>query len=86
MGRAGEQSGGLQRSAGLEATARVRLERQRAAFDALPAGEARTRLRDLMLARAEELLSVNPEAADALLEFLPETDRDKLLEAFFGRA
>lgn len=86
MGRAGEQSGGLQRGAGLEATARVRLERQRAAFDALPAGEARNCLRDMMLARAEELLSVNPEAADALLEFLPEADRDKLLADFFEKS
>ena len=86
MGRASEQSGGVQRGAGLEATARIRLERQRAAFEALPAGEARSQLRDLMLSRAEELLSVNPEAADALLEFLPEADRSKLLEVFFGRA
>lgn len=85
MGRAGEQSGGLKRGAGLEATARVRLERQRSAFDGLPAGEARTRLRELMLARAEELLSVNPEAADALLEFLPENDRNKLLADFFEK-
>lgn len=84
MGRAGELSGGERRCSGLEASARMRLGRQRAAFDALPTGEARARLTALMLARAEELLSVNPEAADVLFEFLPEADRNRLLADFFG--
>jgi hypothetical protein len=63
---------------------RSRLMRQRQAFAALEDGPAKEDFRRAVLARAEELLQLNPEAADALLEFLPKDDRDRLLSGFFG--
>jgi hypothetical protein len=62
---------------------RSRLRRQRRAFAALDEGPAKERLRRAILDRAEELLQINPEAADALLEFMPHKDRDDLLAGFF---
>ena len=67
---------------GVEST-RARLGRQRRAFAALESGPAKENFRLAVLSRAEELLQLNPEAADALLEFLPEEDRDRLLAGFF---
>lgn len=60
-----------------------RVRRQRDAFAALAEGPAKEQFRKAMLARAEELLSINPEAADALLEFLPKDDRERVLAGFF---
>jgi hypothetical protein len=65
------------------AAAQARLGRQRQAFAALESGAAKENFRLAVLSRAEELLQVNPEAADALLEFLPEEDRERLLAGFF---
>ena len=65
--------------------ARVRVTRQRETFAALTDGAAKDDFRRAILARAEELLSINPEAADALLEFLPKDDRERLLAGFFER-
>ena len=62
---------------------RSRLMRQRQAFAALEDGPAKDGFRRAILTRAEELIQVNPEAADALLEFLPKEDRDRLLACFF---
>lgn len=62
---------------------RSRLRQQRQAFAALDDGPAKDRLRRAILSRAEELLQLNPEAADALLEFVPQKDRDALLAGFF---
>lgn len=49
----------------------------------MESGPAKENFRLVVLSRAEELLQLNPEAADALLEFLPEEDRDRLLAGFF---
>jgi hypothetical protein len=85
MGIASQQSarrvgGGAVEGAG---AARSRLTRQRQAFAELEDGPAKEGFRRAVLTRAEELLQVNPEAADALLEFLPKEDRDRLLAGFF---
>ena len=64
---------------------KARVERQRTAFHALHPNNAKDRFRKAMLDRAWELLDVGEcEAADALLEFLPEQDADKLLDELFG--
>jgi hypothetical protein len=64
----------------------ARIARQRAAF-AENLGPARAELQRLMLDRAWELLDAGEaEAADALLEFVPEAEADALLEEFFGDA
>lgn len=64
---------------------RVRVRRQRETYAALPEGTAKENFRRAILARAEELLPINPEAADALLEFLPKDDRERVLAGFFER-
>lgn len=69
----------------VSAAARTRVRRQRDAYAALPDGPAKESFRRSILARAEELLSINPEAADALLEFLPKDDRERVLAGFFDR-
>ncbi len=73
-------------SAGESANAaRTRVRRQRETFRRLEDGAAKEDFRRAVLARAEELLPINPEAADALLEFLPKEDRESLLTGFFER-
>lgn len=63
---------------------RARVLCQRAIWKALPASEAKDRLREAMLAQAWTLLDAGKgEACDALLEFLPEEDQDRLLREFF---
>lgn len=66
-------------------TNRIRVRRQREAYAALPECVAKDDFRRAILARAEELLPINPEAADALLEFLPKDDRERVLAGFFER-
>ena len=67
---------------------RRRVAEQRAAFDAaVPPGPARDQLEKAMLDRAWSLLDAGLsgcEAADALLEWLPEAAGDKLLEEYFA--
>jgi len=63
----------------------MRVRRQREAYAALPECAAKDEFRKVILARAEELLHINPEAADALLEFLPKDDRERILAGFFER-
>ncbi|WP_331326465.1 hypothetical protein [Methylobacterium fujisawaense] len=63
---------------------KIRVMRQRALWRALPDCEPKEALRKAMLDQAWELLDANRgEACDALLEFLPESDQDQLLRAFF---
>lgn len=87
MGVAGRDGGrGFGPAAGEGSGAnRMRVRRQRDAYAALPEGVAKDNFRDAILARAEELLHINPEAADALLEFLPKDDRERVLAGFFER-
>ena len=62
----------------------ARIERQRAAFRG-NLGPARAELEQLMLDRAWELLDANEcEAADALLEFVPQEAAAALLDEYFG--
>lgn len=62
----------------------ARCARQRSAWNAVYPNGAKDRFRDAMLQRAWELLEAGEaEAADALLEFLPEADGRKLLDEFF---
>lgn len=61
----------------------ARIARQREAFRA-NLGPARAELQRLMLDRAWELLDAGEaEAADALLEFVPEAEAEALLREFF---
>lgn len=83
-GQDGDRGFGQTGGDGTGAT-RARVRRQREAFAALADGAAKDNFRKAIVARAEELLSINPEAADALLEFLPKEDRERLLAGFFER-
>jgi hypothetical protein len=63
-----------------------RIARQRAVFDKYWRDPEHDPIRLAMLRRAYEILVVDriaPEAADALLEFLPEEDAQKLLDLCF---
>ena len=63
---------------------KARVLRQRGIWRALPAGEPKDRLREAMWAQAWTLLDAGKgEACDALLEFLPKEDQDRLLREFF---
>lgn len=60
-----------------------RIERQRTMFAMVPDTASATRLKEAMLQRAYDCLwDGDPTACDALLEFLPEKDAEKLLDAW----
>lgn len=60
-----------------------RVERQRTLFNALPSSSATDRLKEAMLQRAYDVLwDGNAAACDALLEFLPSDDVQRLLDAW----
>lgn len=62
-----------------------RVERQRTLFAMLPDTRATDRLKQAMLDRAWVLLDAGEcEACDALLEFIPEDEAQKLLDEFFN--
>lgn len=85
MGVAGQDGDrGFGQSAG-DVSGATRVRRQRETYAALPDGVAKENFRRAILTRAEELLPINPEAADALLEFLPRDDRERILAGFFER-
>ena len=60
-----------------------RIDRQRSLFACLPPGHAADRLRDAIMQRAYDLLwDGDPMGCDALIEFLPSADADKVLDAW----
>lgn len=60
-----------------------RTERQRTLFAMLPPGNAVDRLREAMLQRAYDLLwDGDPLGCDALIEFLPSADVDRMMNAW----
>lgn len=60
-----------------------RIERQRTLFAMVPDTSSLTRLKEAMLQRAYDCMwDGDPASCDALLEFLPEKDADKLLDAW----
>lgn len=62
-----------------------RIERQRTKFAMIPDTAARDRFKDAVIARAWELLDIGQsEACDALLEFMPSADADKMLNEYFA--
>lgn len=64
---------------------RQRIERQRTLFAMMPDTTARDRLKDGIIARAWELLDIGECAAcDALLEFVPSKDAEKMLNEYFA--
>ena len=61
-----------------------RIARQRTLWEMTYPNAAKDRLKEGMLSRAWELLDAGQgEAADAIMEFLPEKDQDRLLREFF---
>ncbi|GEP09884.1 hypothetical protein [Methylobacterium gnaphalii] len=63
---------------------KLRIERQRTLWEMTFPNAAKDRLKEAMLAQAWRLLDAGQgEAADAILEFLPEAETDKLLREFF---
>lgn len=63
-----------------------RIEHQRNLFAQVYPSTAKDRLRDGLLARAREILleQGDGEAADAILEFLPSADAERLLDQVFA--
>lgn len=60
------------------------VERQRSLWNMLPDTTAKQRLLEAMLSRAWELLDCGQcEACDALLEFLPSEDAERMLRKYF---
>lgn len=60
-----------------------RIERQRTLFSALPSSNATDRLKDRMLQRAYDLLwDGDCSGCDAILEFLPSSDAERMLNAY----
>ena len=60
-----------------------RIEHQRTLFAMLPPGNAVDRLRETMLQRAYDLLwDGDPLGCDALIEFLPSADVDRMMNAW----
>lgn len=60
-----------------------RIDRQRTIFGALPSCNAADRLKAAMLQRAYDMLwDGNSEGCDALLEFLPSLDVEKMLDGW----
>lgn len=60
-----------------------RIAEQREAFDDLPEGPIRDHVKNLMLQRAYDLMwDHQPEAADALVEFLPEDEVSAMFDAW----
>lgn len=61
----------------------IRVERQRSAFAMVPDTPSLTNLKDMMLQRAYDLLwDGDPMGCDAILEFIPSKDAEKLLNAW----
>lgn len=62
-----------------------RIEAQRTRFAMIPDSTAKDRFKDTVINRAWELLDIGAcDACDALLEFVPSADAEKMLSEYFA--